>query len=115
MLDRKDKKGKCPFRKMKECSEECVLYRKGTRYNEKTDEVFSVELCAFNVIADNLENMHNRTYMLQKEVGETKNVVAFGVMANMGITTREEAEKQAKKVLMPVIEEIQRNKELPEK
>jgi len=114
MLDRKIKKGKCPFRNFKECSDECVLYRKGIRFNELTDETIPVELCAVNVIADNIERMHNRTYMLQQEMGETKNVMAFHVMSDLGMATREEAERQAKKVLIPIIEEMNK-KELPEK
>ena len=111
MLDSKIIKGKCPLNKMKECREDCVLYRKGTRYNDKTEEVTPVELCAFNVIADNIEAMHNRTYMLQKEMGETKNVMAFHVLANMGVTDPEEAKRQAEKILLPLVEK----KELEEK
>jgi hypothetical protein len=114
MLANKNEKGKCPLAKFKECREDCVLYRKGTRVNDLTNEVFPIELCAFNVIADNIEAMHNRTFMLQKEMGETKNVMAFHVLANMGVMNPAEAEAQAKKVLLPVIEEI-RKKELEEK
>lgn len=114
MLNKKTKKGKCPFRGFKECSNECVLYRKGTRYNELTEEVIPIEICAFNVIADNIERMHNRTYMLQQEMGETKNVMAFHVMADMGMSSREEAERQAEKVLIPILEKLGKN-ELPEK
>ena len=111
MLDSKITKGKCPLNKMKKCQEDCVLYRKGTRYNEKTDEVFPIEMCAFNVIADNIEAMHNRTYQLQKEMGETKNVMAFHVLANMGVGDPEEAKRQAEKILLPLVEK----KELEEK
>ena len=114
MLDKKTKKGKCPFRNFKDCSDECVLYRKGVRFNELTEETTPIEICAVNVIADNIERMHNRTYMLQQEMGETKNVMAFHVMADLGMTTREEAENQAKRILIPIMEEIQK-KELPEK
>jgi hypothetical protein len=111
MLDSKITKGKCPLNKMKECREDCVLYRKGTRFNEKTDEVFPIEMCAFNVIADNVEAMHNRTFQLQKEMGETKNVMAFHVLANMGLANPEEAQRQAEKILNPLVEK----KELTEK
>lgn len=114
MLDKKTKKGKCPLRNFKECSEECVLYRRGTRFNDLTNEVTPIEICAFNVIADNIERMHNRTYMLQQEMGETKNVMAFHVMADLGMANREEAERHAEKVLIPILEKLDK-KELPEK
>ena len=114
MLANKNEKGKCPLAKFKKCREDCVLYRKGTRVNDLTQEVTPVELCAFNVIADNIEAMHNRTFMLQKEMGETKNVMAFHVLANMGVMNPEEAEAKAKKILQPVIEEIQK-KEIEQK
>ena len=117
MLDKKDMKGKCPFRNFKECRDDCVFYRRGTRTIEHlngSEEVIAVELCAVNVIADNIERMHNRTYMLQKEMGETKNVMAFHVMADLRIASQEEAKAQAEKVLIPIAEKI-RKKELPEK
>ena len=114
MLDKKDQKGKCPFRNFKPCRDDCVFYRRGVRTIELTEEVIAVELCAVNVIADNIERMHNRTFMLQKEMGETKNVMAFHVMADLGIASQEEAKAQAEKVLIPIAEKI-RKKELPEK
>ena len=114
MLDKKAKKGKCPFRNLKECSDKCVLYRRGTRYNELTEEVTPVELCAFNVIADNIERMHNRTYQMQQEMGEMKNVTAFHVMADLGMASVEEAAAQAERVLIPIAEKLKKN-ELPEK
>ena len=115
MLKKEEVKGKCPFRNFKVCESKCVFFRTGTRYNELTEEVLPVEICAINVIADNIEALHNRTYQLQKEVGETKNVVAFGVMANMGMTSKAEAERQAKQVLLPFMEELQKKEELSEK
>ena len=114
MLDKKIKKEGCPFRNLKECSEKCALYRRGTRFNEATNEVTPIEICAFNVIADNIERMHHRTFALQQEMGETKNVMAFHVMADLGMTTMDEAERQAKKILIPIIEKMDK-KELPEK
>ena len=114
MLDNKIAKGKCPLSKFKECRDDCVLYRKGTRYNDKTEEVTPIEMCAFNVIADNIEAMHNRTFMLQKEMGETKNVMAFHVLADLGLRSKDEAIRQAESILVPIIEKIQK-KELSEK
>lgn len=114
MLDKKKKKGKCPFRNLKACSEECVLFRRGTRYNELTEEVTPIELCAFNVIADNIERMHNRTFQMQKEMGDMKNVTAIHVMADLGLATMEEAARQTQNILIPIAEEMKK-KELPEK
>jgi len=110
MLDKKTKKGKCPFRNFKDCSEECVLYRRGVRFTELNDEATPIEICAVNVIADNIERLHNRTFMLQKEVGETKNVVAFKIMSDLGIGSEQEARKQAERVLVPIIEELEKKK-----
>lgn len=116
MLAKKNKKGKCPLNKMKQCQEDCVLYRKGTRVNDLTQEVTPIEICAFNVIADNIEQLHNRTYQMQKEMGEMKNVTAFHVMADLGMASVEEAAAQAERVLIPIAEKLKKEKnELPEK
>lgn len=114
MLEKKKKPEKCPFRGFKKCDSECMLFRRGTRTNDLTNETIFVEQCAINVIADNMEMTHNRAFMLQREVGETKNVMAFHVMADLGMTTVDEAERQAKKILIPIMEKLQK-KELPEK
>lgn len=104
MLHRKktEGKGKCPFRNLKECSSECILYRKGIRYtDDQKSEPFPFEECAINIIADNLEAMHNRTYMMQKEVGETKNVMAMKVLADLGLAHINEVKRQAIKMVAP--------------
>jgi len=104
MLSKKksEGRGKCPFRKLAECSTECVLYRKGIRYtDDQKSEPFPFEECALNIIADNLEAMHNRTYMLQKEVGDTKNVMAVKILSDLGMTTTKEVERQAMKIINP--------------
>jgi len=68
------------------CNEECVFYRKGIRYSDQPgSEPVPFEECAINIIADNLEVMHNRTYMLQKEVGDTKNIIALKTLVDMGM------------------------------
>jgi len=92
---------KCPFRKLSPCSEECAFYRKGVRFNELKSESFPFEECAINIIADNLEAMHNRTYMLQKEVGETKNVMAIKILSDLGLVKNSEVERQALRILTP--------------
>jgi hypothetical protein len=98
-VSKKTERGKCPFRKLKECNVECAFYRKGVRYSEKGGDPIPFEDCAFNIIADNLEAMHNRTYMLQKEVGETKNVMAFKVLADLGMVDPNEAGRQASAII----------------
>jgi hypothetical protein len=104
MLNKKDKTKKeikCPFRKLNPCSEECAFYRKGVRFNELKNESFPFEECAVNIIADNLEAMHNRTYMLQKEVGETKHVMAIKIMADLGLVKNSEVERQVLRIISP--------------
>ena len=92
MLNKKNDKlsGKCPFRKLKTCSRECVLFREGVRYTEDGSQTFPFCDCALNIIADNLEAMHNRAFMMQKEVGETKNVMALKILSDMGFSTDKE-------------------------
>lgn len=111
MLSKKDTKGKCPLNKFKECRDDCVLYRRGTRVNDFTNEVTPVELCAFNVIADNIEQLHSRTFNLQQEMGATKNVMAFHVLAQCGLKTQEEAARQAERALLPTIQELDAEEE----
>jgi hypothetical protein len=94
-----NEKGKCPFRNLKPCSEECAFYRKGIRYSESGKDPIPFEECSINIIADNLEAMHNRTYMMQKEVGETKNVMAFKIMADLGMIEKGEAIRHASKLI----------------
>lgn len=99
MLDEKIKKGKCPFRKMKLCSEECVLYRKGVRVKELTDETYPIEICAINVIADNIEQVHNRQYMTQKEMGDLKNITAFKILSDFQLVHQNEVIRRAKQTI----------------
>jgi len=106
MLGKKDTKGKCPLNRFKECRSDCALFRVGTRVNDVTNEVTPVELCAFNVIADNIEQLHGRTFNLQQEMAETKNVMSFHVLAQCGLKTQEEAARQAKRALLPKIMEL---------
>lgn len=108
MLSKKnDKKGKCPFRGFKPCSDECVFYRKGVRFNELKNESFAIEDCAINIVADNLEAMHQRTYAIQREVGETKNVMAFKILSDLNMVEKEQAATQAQAII-----NIQDNKKL---
>lgn len=77
-------KANCPFALFEECNSKCMLFRKGIRYSEKPGaEPTPFEDCAINIIADNLEAMHNRTYMMQKEVGDTKNMIALKTMIDL--------------------------------
>jgi hypothetical protein len=92
-------KAPCPFNKMKKCRPDCILFRKGIRYNETKSETYPFSDCAINLIADNLEMMHNRTYMMQSEVGETKNIMAMKMLSEVANLPPEEVAKQALKML----------------
>lgn len=110
MLSKKksEGRGKCPFRGLKECSTDCVLYRKGIRYtDDQKSEPFPFEECAINIIADNVEALHNRSFMLQKEVGETKNVMAVKILADLGMAHPKEVQRQAMKIINPTEEQRQ--------
>ena len=89
----------CPFNKMKKCREDCMLFRTGVRYNETKQESFPIKECAINLIADNLEMMHNRTYMMQSEVGETKNIITMKMLSEVANMPREEVARQALRIL----------------
>ena len=83
-LTKNNERGECPFSLFELCNPKCVLYRKGIRYSESPGkEPIPFEDCAVNIIADNLEAMHNRTYMMQKEVGDTKNMIAIKTMIDL--------------------------------
>lgn len=110
MLNKKktEGKGKCPFRGLKPCDEGCVLYRKGIRYtDDQKSEPFPFEECAINIIADNVEAMHNRAYMLQKEVGDTKNVMAVKILSDLGRIHPSEVQRQAMNMINPADKEGQ--------
>lgn len=83
MLNKSSEKGKCPFRNLKPCSEKCVLYRKGVRFNELKSESYPIEECALNLMCDSIEAMHQRGYMLQKEVGDMKNVATMKILHDL--------------------------------
>jgi len=87
-----NKKGNCPFRNLKPCSEKCALYRKGLKYKENSGDPIPFEECALNIIADNLEAVHNRSYMLQKEVGETKGIIALKTMVDLNMAKPDQAQ-----------------------
>jgi len=101
MINKKNNevKAPCPFNKMKKCREDCILFRKGIRYNETQSETYPFSDCAINLIADNLEMMHNRTYMMQSEVGETKNIIAMKLLSEVANLPAEDVAKQALKIM----------------
>jgi hypothetical protein len=109
MLDRKEEKGKCPFNKFKVCREDCVFYRRGVRVNDVTNETVPVELCAVNVIADNIEQMHNKVHMSQKEMGEMKNMTAFKILSDYNLVHEQEVIRKAKRVIEESGEVIELN------
>ena len=99
MINKSVNRGKCPFRNLEECSDECAFFRKGVRFNEKKQESFAFEECAINIIADNLEAMHQRTFAMQREVGETKNIIAFNILSDLGMVSKDEAAQKAAAVI----------------
>lgn len=90
---KKNEKGNCPFRNLEACSETCVFYRKGLRYKESSGDPIPFEECAINIIADNIEAIHNRSYMLQKEVGETKGIIALKTMVDLDMARQDQAQE----------------------
>jgi len=88
-----NQKGNCPFRELEPCSETCALYRRGLRYKENTGDPVPFEECALNIIADNLEAVHNRSYMLQREVGEMKGVIALKTMVDLDMARPDQAQE----------------------
>jgi hypothetical protein len=97
-----NEKGNCPFRGLEPCSESCAFYRKGLRYSEAKGDPIPFEECAFNIIADNLEAMHNRTYMMQKEVGETKGIIALKTMVDLNMARPDQATQLKNHILRVV-------------
>jgi hypothetical protein len=112
MLNKKNDKlsGKCPFRGLKSCDNECILFREGVRYTEDGKNTFPFSDCAINIIADNIEAMHNRSFMLQKEVGETKNVMALKILSEIQACSTEDVAREA----VRIIKTDQQNKLLSE-
>lgn len=88
----------CPFIK-KKCRTDCMFFRKGVRFNEQRKESFPFQDCVFNLIGDNLEAMHNRTYMMQSEVGAAKNVLALKILSEVADLDPREVGRQALKTL----------------
>jgi len=99
-LTKDNERGKCPFILHEPCNPECTFYRKGIRYSETPGaEPTPFEECAINIIADNLESMHNRTYMMQKEVGDTKNMIALKTILDLKVGNAEERESIKNEVI----------------
>ncbi|MFW9871473.1 MAG: hypothetical protein ACFFG0_00015 [Candidatus Thorarchaeota archaeon] len=99
-VEKKNEKGKCPFTMFDPCNEKCVFYRKGIRHFDTPGmDPIAVEDCAINIIADNLESMHNRTYMMQKEVGETKNIMAMKTMVDLGLKVEDNRERLVRMIM----------------
>lgn len=110
MLIKNSERGKCPFKNFELCDILCVFYRKGLRVNDATDEPFPFEECAINVLADNVESIHNRAFMLQSEVGQTKNVMALKVLADLGMHNPVDVARVAIKLIKPTLESEDREK-----
>lgn len=98
---KKDKKKKlCPYTGLKkECSEDCMLFREGHIINELNNETIPFTDCAHNIIANNLDAMHNRSYMMQKEVGDLKNVIGLQMLQGLGMVQTNDFIRQAENLL----------------
>ena len=64
----------CPFTK-KKCNKDCVFYRSGLRYFDDGRKPEPFEECAFNIIADCLENLVQRSIGQQKATEQVRNQI----------------------------------------
>jgi hypothetical protein len=110
----KQKTNLCPFNNFKPCNTGCALYRRGVRYKEITNEAEPIEVCAINIIADNAEAIHNRSFMMQKEVGQVKDAVIMSTLVDMQIMKKEHATTEILKIANPDIIDIKEPKKLTE-
>lgn len=104
MLSKTNVRGKCPFKNFELCDILCVFYRKGVRFKDSDDEAFTFEECAINVLADNVEAIHNRAFTLQSEVGQTKNVMALKILADLGMHNPMDVARVAIKLIKPTLD-----------
>lgn len=104
----------CPFNKFKKCNPKCALYRRGVRFQETTNEATPIEMCVFNIIADNSEATHNRISMLQKEMGQTKDAVIMSALVDMQYIKQEQAQREILKIANPDIIDLKEPKKLIE-
>lgn len=95
----------CPFRK--KCSEDCVLYRKGFRYvaKEHGEDPVPFESCAFNIIADCLEQLISRNIGLQKANEQTRNEIVNTRDFFLAALEMSQAKKELDRVVQDAIEE----------
>lgn len=104
----------CPFREFQQCDSRCAFYRKGVRFNDLTNEATPMESCAINVIADNIEQMHNKALMMQKEVGQVKDAVIMQTLVNVDILQKSRVTEEMLKIANPNIIDMQEPKKLLE-
>ena len=88
---------RCPFYKFKPCRKDCMFYRSGIRYYENNTKPTAFEDCAISIGVDNIEQMHNRMFTMQKETGEQKNMLAFKLLSELGIVPNSETASQVVK------------------
>ncbi len=102
MLNKKEDKklSLCPYTGLKKkCTPDCMLYREGIRIVGKEEKPIPFADCAHNIIADNVEALHNRGYMMQKEVGDLKNVIGLQLLQRLGMVQTPDLIRQAEKLL----------------
>ena len=108
LFKRGDGRGKCPFNKWKPCEEKCILYRRGVRYSEDGSKSDHFEECALNIMTENLEMMHQRIFMLQSEMGETKNATMFDILVRLGEVPPEELTRQVRKMVGKTCDDVKK-------
>jgi hypothetical protein len=104
MITKNNEKRKCPFRNFKQCSDECMLYRKGLRYKGDGADPVPFEDCAINIMTDNIELTHARIFSLQQETADSKNILALKTLVDVGINTQQNAEalmRHINRILLP--------------
>jgi len=103
----------CPFRNMKTCAgSDCMLFREGYYVDTIKNENVPFKDCAFNIMTNNVEALHTRMFGLQKEFGETKNVLAIKILSEVAQMSKQEVARQTLKILglKPVVENTQTTK-----
>jgi len=91
--------GLCPFRDLKSCNEKCQLFRRGTIFIEKENKHIPVQGCAFTFILDNIEAINGRSFKMQQEVSDAKNIMTFETLSKLGVMSQKEASSKIAKVI----------------
>lgn len=84
----------CPYIK-KKCNKDCVFFRSGLRYFDDGRKPEPFEECVFNIIADCLENLVQRSIGQQKATEQVRNQInQIGGMLWQGMALRADTAKE---------------------